>query len=427
MKKKKILLLGDNITKFTGVGIIGNSIVKGTVDSFDWIQIAGASTTDINTRIDVSSDYKEKTSDANVILYPVKDYGNQDYLRFVIEQEKPDAILHITDPRYWMWMYDMEYEIHQHYKIPIVYYAIWDNYPAPKWNYPLYESSDVIISISKLSDEIHKEVTKQCKNQPSLQYVPHGVDPDIFYPINSTDSEYEEVLRIKDEFSQRHGAKKIFFWNNVNMSRKRPADVMRAYAVFCRRNKEYLKNSCLVMHTSIVSQAGTDLLTVKRHLFDDCNIIFSTEKISPELLNYYYNISAASINISHSEGFGLSNLESLMAGCPTITHQTGGLKDQSITEATYKVETSHKVLSGSLATPYIYQDYCSVEDVANGLEWAYNITPEQRQELSKESRRRMIKNGFTSNQMAYKIESILLSTLQTWKPAKPYQIISIND
>ena len=37
----------------------------------------------------------------------------QDLLRSVMSHEKPDAILHYTDPRFWGWLYEMEHEIRQ--------------------------------------------------------------------------------------------------------------------------------------------------------------------------------------------------------------------------------------------------------------------------------------------------------------------------
>ena len=53
-------------------------------------------------------------------------------LRQVIAQEKPDAIVHFTDPRYWIWMYQMENEIRQ--QCPLIFYTIWDDLPYPMWN-----------------------------------------------------------------------------------------------------------------------------------------------------------------------------------------------------------------------------------------------------------------------------------------------------
>ena len=67
-----------------------------------------------------------------------------------------DAILHYTDPRFWGWLYEMEHEIRQ--EIPIFYYNIWDDWPAPQYNENFYECSDLIMNISKQTVAIVKEV-----------------------------------------------------------------------------------------------------------------------------------------------------------------------------------------------------------------------------------------------------------------------------
>ena len=41
-KKKKILLLSDDLRMSSGVGTMSREIVMGTLDEFDWVQVAGA-------------------------------------------------------------------------------------------------------------------------------------------------------------------------------------------------------------------------------------------------------------------------------------------------------------------------------------------------------------------------------------------------
>ena len=41
-KKKKILLLSDDIRMFSGIATQGKEMVLGTVDQYDWVQIAGS-------------------------------------------------------------------------------------------------------------------------------------------------------------------------------------------------------------------------------------------------------------------------------------------------------------------------------------------------------------------------------------------------
>ena len=74
---------------------------------------------------DMSQLMKQETGikDAYLRIYPVSGYGSPDVLREVMAIERPDAILHYTDPRFWMWLYQMEHEIRT--QIPIFYNNIW--------------------------------------------------------------------------------------------------------------------------------------------------------------------------------------------------------------------------------------------------------------------------------------------------------------
>ena len=42
MAKKKILLLSDDLRMSSGVGTASKNFVLGTLDKYDWVQVAGA-------------------------------------------------------------------------------------------------------------------------------------------------------------------------------------------------------------------------------------------------------------------------------------------------------------------------------------------------------------------------------------------------
>ena len=44
-------------------------------------------------------------------MYPTDGYGNPELLRAIIKLDKPDAIMLITDPRYFVWLFQMENEL----------------------------------------------------------------------------------------------------------------------------------------------------------------------------------------------------------------------------------------------------------------------------------------------------------------------------
>jgi len=124
-KRKKILLICDDIRVHSGVATIAKEVVINTAQHFNWVQIGGAiKHPDQGKRFDLSKDTNKlsELNDSSVIVYPVENYGNPDILRTLIDKEKPDAIMLFTDPRYFEYIFAMENEIRKN--IPIIYLNI---------------------------------------------------------------------------------------------------------------------------------------------------------------------------------------------------------------------------------------------------------------------------------------------------------------
>ena len=135
MKKKKILLMSDDLRMHSGIATVSKDIVVETASHYDWVQIGGAINHPEEGKVfDMSKSLQDELGIKNGYLkiYPISGYGNPDILREILRLENPDAILHYTDPRFWLWLYQMEHEVRS--KIPIFYYNIWDDLPDPLWN-----------------------------------------------------------------------------------------------------------------------------------------------------------------------------------------------------------------------------------------------------------------------------------------------------
>ena len=331
VKKKKILLLSDDMRLHSGVGTMSKEVVLNTCDTYDWVQVGGAiKHPDGGKRIDISEDIGKQTGkQCSVVIYPVSGYGDPQLIRHLINSEKPDAIMHFTDPRFWGWLYQMEHEIRQH--IPIMYYNIWDDLPFPHWNEPFYESCDLLAAISKQTYNINKHVSQITPRVEGkdLVYIPHGIDHNKFRPIEISDPHFTNLCNFRQNLFGVNDPDFVLFFNSRNIRRKNPSNLILAYKLLCDSlPKEDAANMCLLLHTDRVDPNGTDLPAVINAICPNYRVQFTDRKYNEQELNYLYNIADITCQPSSAEGFGLSVCESLMAGTPIMATCIGGLQDQ---------------------------------------------------------------------------------------------------
>lgn len=315
------------------------------------------------------------------VIFPVNGYGNPDIVRQILDFDDIDAVWAMTDPRFYGWLFNMMDEIHDR-GIPTFYYHVWDCDPIPKYNKPAYDSCSFIGCISKLT---HKIVTELC-GPKNCQYIPHGLDLDIFKPISN-----EERIKAKHEiFKGNLDNKFVLFYNSRNARRKMTSTCVEAFGEFAKivgRDKVFF-----LMHSDPKDQEGADLYKVCERLeIANEQIAFSIKKISPEDVARLYNVVDATINVSNNEGFGLSCLESLACGRPVIVNKTGGLQDQVVddkgNELGVCLEPLTRTLTGSQDIPYIYDDRNSVEQIVEGLLKLYNMSQEEKDKVGQQARK----------------------------------------
>lgn len=455
--RKKILLLSDDLRMTSGIATMSREIVLGTVQKYDWVQLGAAiNHPEYGKIIDLSDDIKGRTgiSDLSVRIYASNGYGNIEVLRELIKREKPDAILHFTDPHYWQWLYDNEHEIRQ--KVPLLFYHIWDDLPDPQYNRDYYESCDWIGCISRQTYGIvnrvgkrNDEVTFNPLEDWQIDYIQHGVNKNIFKPLSTIS---EEVM------NDVHGDKKydfVLFYNNRNIRRKQPADIIYSFKQFCDRLPKKESEKCLLfMHTSPIDENGTDLFAVKNDLCKEYDVKFSNKKLEQTVLNEFYNVVDCTINIANNEGFGLSTVESIMAGTPIIVNVTGGLQDQcgfnidgiEFTEKDYiKIGSLHdgkkwseisygewvkpiwpssRNINGSPMTPYIFDDRVNNDDVCDAIFEIYNWGRDKRKKNGLIGRSWALKN-LSSDIMSQKFIDNIDKVLLKYKTRKKFDFYKI--
>ena len=471
-ERKNILLLSDDLRLTSGVGVVSKAFVVGTAHRYNWFQVGAAMNhPDIGKRIDVSQDVNKDLGieDAKVFIQPNNGYGNPDLIRALLREFKFDAILHYTDPRQWIWLYQMEHELRQ--EIPIFFYHVWDNLPYPMYNKAYYLSCDWIGCISKQTENIVKNVCPTEFQDWQVTYIPHGISEKEFYPISEEnpgimrEQEINGVKEVKTDYElmikYRHdlfGDKEFDFvilYNNRNIRRKNMGDVILAFKTFCESlSPEQAAKCALIMHTQVVDENGTDLPEVGRAVAPNHNVIYYDARISPQYLNYLYNICDVTINMASAEGFGLGTAESLMAGTPILATVTGGMQDQmgfrdengeyvkfdkewgSNHDGKYKehgdwvypLYPAARGLVGSPPTPYIFDDRARWEDAATGLRYWYDAGREKRKELGLHGKDFMTQNviGMQASEMCRRFMQDMETAWINWKPRKRFELIKFG-
>ena len=458
MKKKKILLLCDDLRMHSGIATMAREFVVGTAHKYDWVQLGAAINHPEKGKVfDLSQEVNRLRgiNDSYVRVIPWNGYGDPEILRELINSEQPDAIMHFTDPRFWEWLYRMEHEVRQ--VMPIFYYNIWDDLPTPMYNQPYYESCDLLMCISKQTYGIVNEALED-KNYKDWQitYIPHGINHNTFFPIDEKHPSYQNYLNFRKDALKGKEYDFIAFYNSRNIRRKHTSDLMIGFEEFVNTLTPEQREKCLLlMHTDPVDQNGTDLPAVIEACCKNSNIDFThIRQATPEQMNFYYNIADVTVNIASNEGFGLGTAESVMAGTPIVVNVTGGLQDQCgfrtdsgelLTERHYKGtwKSNHTgkytvhgrwatpvfpkalTLQGSIPTPYIFDDIVDYRDLVEPLKYWYNMSRENRKEYGLAGRNHFMlpEVGLSAENMCNRFINDMDTAFKNWQPRKRFELI----
>ncbi len=458
-QRKKILLLSDDMRLHSGIATMARELVIQTAHHFNWVNLGGAMKhPDEKKAFDLSEDVNKQCGieDSYVRLYATSGYGTAEIVREIIKTEKPDAILHFTDPRYWTWLYDIEREIRQ--QMPLMYLNIWDDYPAPLYNKAYYECCDLLMGISKQTVNINKLVLEEAANGKIIEYVPHGINEDYFFPITPEYKNYDKYVEFKKNIFEGKEIEFVLFWNSRNIRRKSPGDVILAFRHFCDTiGQEKAKKCALIMHTQPVDENGTDLYAVRDAMCDPSyvNVFFSQDRLGAEQMNWLYNLADVTALISSNEGWGLSLTESMMSGTMIIGNVTGGMQDQMRFEdengnwytPSFEIPSNHMgrykkhgewavpvfpsniSLVGSVPTPYIHDDRCDFRDVAQAIKQVYDLPKEERQRRGLAGHEWVTseESMMSGTNMGRNLIKYVDQTFEQFVPRTKYDILKVED
>ena len=477
-ERKNILFLGDDCRIPSGIGTMSREIIMGNAHRFNFFQLGAAiKHPEAGKIFDLSADINSQTDidDAQVLVYPFDGYGNPEVVRGLIDKHDIDAIVHFTDPRYWQWLYRMSAELRQ--KMPIFYYHIWDDLPAPHYNKPFYQSCDLLMGISKQSNNIAKivlggegnfidldfpklrTIESVTSSLPKVCYAPHGINEKTFYPLK----DHETVDMRKRLFGDNHeeDVNFVVFHNNRNIRRKMTSDLILAfslmYKLIKKEDPEQAEKIRLVLHTEAIDNNGTDLPRVIADVCPEIQdlVVIRNTKVSLEELNMLYNIADVVPNIASNEGWGLSSTEAMLTGTPIVNNVTGGLQDQcrfadndgnwiefdedfgSNHAGRYKrcgewvkpVFPASINIQGSPPTPYIFDDRCDSRDVAAALYSWWTTPAAERVECGMKGRAWAMSKeaGFTAERMCKTIGDAMQLCIDRFVPQPRFTLYNAQE
>lgn len=399
-------MLCDNPLATSGVGCQANHLINGLLKKNRWsFRVLGGAIKHADYRIQyVNDDY---------LIKPVDGFGDPELIRELLIKEKPDAIFLFTDPRFFMWLWQMEDEIHQ--ICPIVYWHVWDNDPYPKFNDVLYQSTDLINCHSHLTYRLVSE-----HHPHKTNFIPHALPKNVFKKHDDATTLMNKIKILGPDRADHF----VCSWVNRNARRKMPGNVMLAWKLFLDKLQATYghKKATLLMHTHPSDPEGQNLISIADDFGITQNVIYSTGRVSFEEMAVLYNISDFSITLPIHEGFGLGTLEAMQCGKPIIAVKTGGLTRQVVDHRDgshngIALDPDVRDLVGGQSVPYIYEDHVSCHKAADAIWQLFEMGHEARVALGEKARNYVL-SEFDIDHTVNEWDRTMHETITRWKQTK---------
>lgn len=404
----KILALTDHPLCTSGVGVQARFLIEGLVKTGKYsFRVLGGAVK--------HEKYDTQMVNPDFIIKPVDGFGTRDMIRSLLITERPDALFIFTDPRQFIWMWEIEDEIKQ--VCPIVYWHVWDNDPYPSFNKVWYDSTEVINCLSWKTYELLKP-----HYPDKVNYIPHAFPKEIYFPLPA-----EQVKQLRSQNFGTNADHFIALWVNRNATRKMGSDVIASFSRFLDRleKEEGHRKALLLMHTNPADQEGPNLFAVADLYKVSSNVLFSPNKIEFAEMNVLQNITDCCVNVSKAEGFGLQTLIALQVGKPILALKTGGMTRQVIdhrdgVELGVAIEPAERTLVGSQLVPFIHEDIVDKEAVVDGFMKLYRMSSAEKEALSVKARD-YVDYEFSYDKMISEWDRTLETCVTDWKNKKPAQ------
>ena len=408
MNKTKILLLCDHPMSPTGVGTQARWLIDGLVRTgkYSFRCFGGA----------VKHDkYDVLRPNDDLVIRPVDGFGDPNLLRQTLMSERPDVLLLFTDPRFFIWVWEMADEIHT--VCPIAYNHLWDCDPYPSFNEPFYRDTDLINCINKPTyDMLHGRFPTK------VNFIPHAVPSELYFP--EPDYKRRTVRhQLLNVTSDEHF---VALWVGRNARRKRPNDMLVAWSMFVKQLPSS-SSATLIMPTNPRDGEGPNLLATAQMLGIERTVKFSPEVVGFDHMRSLYAAADVVVNTSMNEGFGVPTLEAMYCGKPIIVPTTGGLTHQTYDHAAglatgIALEPDVRTLTGGQMVPFIYEDFVKSERFASALAEVAAWGHGKRTQVGMNARTYALRE-FSMERLIGTWDATLRNLVQTWQPQHSSMVI----
>ncbi len=210
-----------------------------------------------------------------------------------------------------------------------------DNIPKPNLFYKFYyylfirKPAELCDAITVFTEDQKKELSKRIKINPEKIYIiPSGVDNNLF-------KKYINKKNIRNNLNFRN---KFIILNVSSIVRKRRLEIILNVI-----NKIKIKNVLFIHVGKVIDKDYyNELKNLIKKLKIKDKVRFEGELTLKEIIPYYLS-SDIYLMTSRNESFGIPMLESMAAGLPVLTTNTGAAKDLVINEVNgFIVEESYK-------------------------------------------------------------------------------------
>ena len=308
MEKRKILFIGDGVVP-TGFSTVLHNIIGNLTDEFDAHHLA----------VNYYGDPHDKTWK----VYPAAlggDIWGFGRLPYFIDQ-KLDGIFILND----LWVVDTYLKkIKETFKdkIPpiVVYFPVDSKYLDLEW----FKNFDIVDKVVVYTKFGYNEV-KTCKQDLEPEIVPHGINTDQFYKIDSPKRELKTLIYPnREDFLDSF----VVLNANRNQPRKRIDLTLQAFKLFSENKPDNVKLYC---HMGSKDMGWNLFKLAFRYGIEKRLIVTNTlpnlQMVSVEKLNLIYNATDVGLNTAVGEGWSLTNMEHAVTGAPQVVPNHSALTE----------------------------------------------------------------------------------------------------